>query len=114
LALRGAAIGRALRPLVPGVLRPMLELAPAHVPPAVILPRVTPAQGERRGRVALLAGCAQQVLDPDINVATIEVLARNGVEVIVPEAQGCCGGLAWHTGDLPAAQEFARRNLAAF
>jgi glycolate oxidase iron-sulfur subunit len=64
--------------------------------------------------VALLAGCAQQVLDPDINVATIDVLARNGVEVVVPEAQGCCGGLAWHTGDLGAAQEFARRNLDAF
>ena len=65
-------------------------------------------------RVALLAGCAQQVLDPDINVATIEVLARNGVEVIVPEAQGCCGGLAWHTGDLGAARAFARKNLDAF
>jgi glycolate oxidase iron-sulfur subunit len=75
---------------------------------------VTPAQGERRARVALLAGCAQQVLDPDINVATIEVLARNGVEVLVPEAQGCCGGLSWHTGDLAAAQAFARKNLDAF
>jgi glycolate oxidase iron-sulfur subunit len=114
LALRGAAIGRALGPLVPKVLQPMLDLAPAQVPAAVTLPRITPARGERRARVALLAGCAQQVLDPDINVATIEVLARNGVEVVVPQAQGCCGGLAWHTGDLRAAQEFARRNLDAF
>jgi glycolate oxidase iron-sulfur subunit len=54
------------------------------------------------------------VLDPDINHATLEVLARNGVEVLIPEAQSCCGGLAWHTGDLLAAREFARRNLAAF
>ncbi len=114
LALRGAAIGRALGALVPKVLRPMLELAPKEIPPMVMLPRVTPARGERRARVALLAGCAQQVLDPDINVATIDVLARNGVEVVVPEAQGCCGGLAWHTGDLRAAQAFARRNLDAF
>jgi len=114
LALAGAKIGRALGRLVPAVLRPMLELAPPHVPPAVTLPRVTLARGERRARVALLAGCAQQVLDPDINVATIEVLTRNGVEVIVPEAQGCCGGLAWHTGDLAAAQAFARKNLDAF
>jgi glycolate oxidase iron-sulfur subunit len=114
MALRGAAIGRAVRPLVPSVLRPMLELAPANVPPRVTLASVTPAQGVRRARVALLAGCAQQVLDPDINVATIDVLARNGVEVVVPEAQGCCGGLAWHTGDLGAAQEFARQNLDAF
>jgi glycolate oxidase iron-sulfur subunit len=64
--------------------------------------------------VALLAGCAQQVLDPDINTATIDVLTRNGVEVLVPAAQGCCGGLAWHTGDLAAARAFARRNLDAF
>ena len=114
LALRGAKLGRAMGALVPGVLRPMLTLAPREVPPAVSLPAVTPAQGVRRARVALLAGCAQQVLDPDINVATIEVLARNGVEVLVPAAQGCCGGLAWHTGDLAAAQAFARRNLDAF
>ena len=113
-ALAAARIGRALGALVPAALRPMVELAPRTVPPAVTLPGVTPATGERRARVALLAGCAQQVLDPDINVATIEVLARNGVEVVVPEAQGCCGGLAWHTGDLPAAREFARRNLDAF
>jgi glycolate oxidase iron-sulfur subunit len=114
LALAGAKLGKLLGPLVPSVLRPMLALAPDHVPPAVPLPRVTPARRERRARVALLAGCAQQVLDPDINVATIEVLTRNGVEVVVPETQGCCGGLAWHTGDLRAAQEFARKNLAAF
>lgn len=114
LALAGAKIGRALGPLVPSALRPMLELAPKAVPARVTLPPLTPARGERRARVALLAGCAQQVLDPDINVATIEVLARNGVEVIVPESQGCCGGLAWHTGDLAAARVFARRNLDAF
>jgi glycolate oxidase iron-sulfur subunit len=92
----------------------MLDLVPAHVPPAESWPAVTPARGERRARVALLTGCAQRVLDPDINTATIEVLARHGVEVVVPAAQGCCGGLAWHTGDLRAAQAFARRNLAAF
>jgi len=47
-------------------------------------------------------------------VATIEVLTRNGIEVVVPEAQGCCGGLAWHTGDLAAARAFALKNLDAF
>lgn len=114
LALAGAKVGRALGTLVPEALRPMLDLAPGTVPPAVALPRVAPAQGVRRARVALLAGCAQQVLEPDINAATIEVLTRNGVEVLVPEAQGCCGGLAWHTGDLEAARAAARRNLAAF
>jgi glycolate oxidase iron-sulfur subunit len=92
----------------------MLDLAPPCVPPAQTWPAITPARGERRARVALLTGCAQQVLDPDINTATIEVLARNGVEVVIPSVQGCCGGLAWHSGDLAAAQGFARRNLAAF
>jgi glycolate oxidase iron-sulfur subunit len=114
LALRGASLGRAFSFLVPSVLRPMLALAPAEVPRPVALPAVSPARGERRARVALLAGCAQQVLEPDINAATIDVLTRNGVEVLVPKAQGCCGGLAWHTGDLRAAQDFARRNLDAF
>jgi glycolate oxidase iron-sulfur subunit len=107
-------IARRLRPLVPSVFRPMIDLVPSSVPRAQRLPRVAPAAGERRGQVALLAGCAQQVLDPDINIATIEVLTRNGVEVIVPAAQGCCGGLTWHTGDLEAARKFARRNLDAF
>ncbi len=114
LALAGARVGRALRPLVPRALRPMLELAPGAIPASVALPAITPARGQRRARVALLAGCAQQVLDPDINVATIAVLARNGVDVLVPPSQGCCGGLAWHTGDLEAARAFARRNLDAF
>ena len=114
LSLHAAGLGRAMGPLVPNALKSMLNLAPAHVPPAQTWPRVTPARGERRARVALLTGCAQQVLDPDINTATIEVLARNGVEVIIPPAQGCCGGLAWHTGDWSAAQAFARRNLDAF
>ena len=113
-ALAAARIGKMLRPLVPGALRPMLQLAPACVPEAVKLAEIYPTRGERRARVALLAGCAQQVLDPDINVATIDVLTRNGVEVVVPANQGCCGGLAWHTGDLRSAQAFARRNLDAF
>lgn len=106
--------GKRLRPLMPRMLRPMLDLVPESLPPARALLLVTNAQGERRARVALLAGCAQQVLEPDINAATIAVLAANGVEVVVPPDQGCCGGLAWHTGDLHTAQDFARRNLAAF
>jgi len=114
LAARLGKLGKSLRPMMPKALRPMIDLLPDALPPAQSWPRVTPAQGERRARVALLIGCAQQVLDPDINTATIEVLARNGIEVVVPEAQGCCGGLAWHTGDLAAAREFARENLRAF
>jgi len=114
IAAFAGGIAKKLRPLVPAVFRPMIDLVPSTVPKAQQLARVNQARGERRGRVALLAGCAQQVLDPDINIATIEVLTRNGVEVVVPPTQGCCGGLAWHTGDLDAARAFARRNLRAF
>jgi glycolate oxidase iron-sulfur subunit len=114
LAAIAGRLGKLLRPLLPRALHPMLDLVPEELPPEQSWPHVTPAQGERRARVALLTGCAQQVLDPDINTATIDVLTRNGVEVIVPVQQGCCGGLAWHTGDLHAAQTFARRNLEAF
>lgn len=105
-------IGKAMP--MPKALRPMLDLIPDEIPSAQSWNEVYPALGEKRARVALLLGCAQQVLDPDINTATIEVLTRNGVEVAIPPSQGCCGGLAWHTGALAAAQKFARRNLNAF
>ncbi|HCN78463.1 MAG TPA: 2-hydroxy-acid oxidase, partial [Verrucomicrobiales bacterium] len=98
----------------PSMMKPMLELIPDELPPKQTWEECYPASGEKRARVALLLGCAQQVLDPDINTATIEVLTRNGVEVVIPRSQGCCGGLAWHTGDLEAARSFARQNLGAF
>lgn len=98
-----------LRRMVPSSLRPMLELVPESLPPEEKLPEFTPAVGRRRGRVALLAGCAQQVLAPDINMSAIRVLSRNGIEVVVPREQGCCGALSWHTGNGQAAQNFANR-----
>ncbi len=112
-----ATLGRMARlvpGLVPAFMRPMLDLLPSSLPPARRWPEVVPAQGERRARVGLLLGCAQQVLDPDIHAATLDVLTRNGVEVHLPPSQGCCGGLAWHTGDQAAAARFARANLEAF
>jgi glycolate oxidase iron-sulfur subunit len=114
MAARLGALGRLFRHAMPSSLRPMLELLPSSLPAPVTLLERYPAKGERRARVALLAGCAQQVLEPDINLATIGVLTHYGVEVVVPKDQGCCGGLAWHTGDLAGAQKFVRRNLNAF
>jgi glycolate oxidase iron-sulfur subunit len=64
--------------------------------------------------VAFLAGCAQQVLQPGFNRATLRVLARNGVEVVIPREQSCCGALAMHTGERARALQFARTNLRAF
>jgi glycolate oxidase iron-sulfur subunit len=54
------------------------------------------------------------VLAPEINWATLRVLAKNGVEVVVPRGQGCCGALMLHTGDSKHAQNFAHSNLRAF
>jgi glycolate oxidase iron-sulfur subunit len=113
----GATMGKFAKPIakfLPKSMRPMMDLLPSSLPAKQTLPERTEAKGERRAVVALLAGCAQQVLDPDINAATIEVLTRHGVEVRVPKAQGCCGALSWHVGDHRAAKEFARRNLKAF
>jgi glycolate oxidase iron-sulfur subunit len=55
------------------------------------LPQVVPAQGQRRYRVGLLLGCVQRVFDPAVNQATAQVLAANGIEVVIPPDQGCCG-----------------------
>ena len=110
-------VGKLFRSVMPASIKPMLDLLPDTLPPKQTWKEVNPSRdprGVRRGRVALLVGCAQQVLDPDINTATIEVLTRNGVEVIVPPAQGCCGALSWHVGDIAAAQQFAGDNLKAF
>jgi glycolate oxidase iron-sulfur subunit len=114
LAAQAGRLGKWFHPLVPSFLQPMLRLLPQQLPSRQSWPERVPAVGKRRARVALLIGCAQQTLAPDINTDSIEVLSRNGVEVIVPPAQGCCGALAWHGGDLPSARRFAEQNLAAF
>jgi glycolate oxidase iron-sulfur subunit len=112
-----ATLGQVAKPfkkLLPQRMAGMLELLPESVPKAQPLPEVYPAEGERRARVALLAGCAQQVLAPDINWATLRVLAKNGVEVVIPKEQGCCGALAAHTGVAWQSKQFAKHNLTAF
>ncbi|EMI24904.1 heterodisulfide reductase-related iron-sulfur binding cluster [Rhodopirellula europaea] len=113
-AARLGVIGKKFAALVPSVLRPMLELLPSSLPTAKPLQEHYAASGEQVGRVALLAGCAQQVLAPGINVATIAVLRHIGLEVVVPPEQSCCGSLAWHVGDGERAAKFARNNVRAF
>ena len=78
------------------------------------LPEVTPASGARRARVALLAGCVQRVYFPQVNAATIRVLAAEGCEVLVPPGQGCCGALSLHAGRDGEARELARALLESF
>jgi glycolate oxidase iron-sulfur subunit len=92
----------------------MLDLLPENLPAPKPLPAFYPAVGTPRARIAFLAGCVQQVLDPEINWATLRVLARNGVEVIVPAGQGCCGALLMHTGNLADARNLASKNMRIF
>jgi glycolate oxidase iron-sulfur subunit len=122
LALVAAGLARPLLRVLPkrGMgwqrLGAMLKLAPASVPQIsqVERPMVHRAIGARRGRVALLAGCAQQVLAPQINEATIRLLTRMGVEVVVAKGAGCCGALTHHMGLHDPAMESARANIKAW
>jgi glycolate oxidase iron-sulfur subunit len=113
-AARMGRLAQRAQALVPRALRPMLGLIPSNLPAKQPLPRQYPATDHRRARVALLAGCAQQVLAPNIGWAALRVLARCGVEVVVPPEQGCCGALAMHVGDSDRARGLARANLRAF
>jgi len=116
LALLGASLAKRFAPLMPRQLRAMAALAPRSVPApsAVDRPQVFPAEGERRMRVALLPGCAQQVLAPEINEATIRLLTRHGCDVVVAPGSGCCGALVHHLGDEASALAFARGNIDAW
>ncbi|MGH7124542.1 MAG: glycolate oxidase subunit GlcF, partial [Stellaceae bacterium] len=99
-ALMGARVAQPIRALLPARLRAMLQLAPRSLGrSALVGPQVFPAEGTRRMRVALLAGCVQQVIDAAINQATLRLLRRHGVEVVVVRGVGCCGALAHHLGD---------------
>ena len=116
LALIGAWFGRPFAELFSGRLGAMLALAPASLPgpSPVDRPQVVPAQGPRRARMALMTGCAQQVLAPEINEATVRLLTRHGVEVVVAKGAGCCGAATHHMGREDAALASAKANVAAW
>ena len=94
----------------------MLELAPENIARAssASKPGTHRAGGEKKGRVTILTGCAQPVLDPEINDATIALLNRLGVEVVVAAGEGCCGALVHHMGHEEQAQAQARANVDAW
>jgi len=95
--------------------RAMLALSPDSLPPpGPAAGSVFPALGERRGRVALLQGCAQQVLAPRINQAAISVLTRHGIEVVLVKDEQCCGALTHHMGRDADALARARSNVAVW
>ena len=115
-----APLGRPFLPLLRRMglkeVAAMLELAPKDRLRAATYtgPGTAATRSERRKRVILLAGCAQQVLRPEINDATIRLLARRGVDVEVAPGAGCCGALVHHMGQEAAAIEQARRNIDAW
>ena len=116
LALIGALLGKPFARILPARLAAMLTLAPAALPsPSPSSePRLYAAEGETRMRVALLTGCAQQVLAPQINEATIRLLTRHGCEVTVAARAGCCGALTHHMGQEESAHAFAKANIGAW
>ena len=109
-------LGRLVRPLLGGAAAlPAQRIAPdSRTTPGRPAPIPLPACGERKWRVALLAGCVQPVLSPHINDATIRLLTRLGCEVVVPASAACCGSLNLHMGNRKQAREFAKANVRAW
>jgi glycolate oxidase iron-sulfur subunit len=118
LTMIGGAVAKALGAArwLPGKLGHALTLVPGFPkgPANTDRPQVFPAQGPRRGRVALLAGCVQPVLRPETNAATIRLLTRLGVEVVIAEGAGCCGALGHHMGFTDQSHRLARANIEAW
>jgi glycolate oxidase iron-sulfur subunit len=105
----------AVTPTLLSRIKAMLALAPGLLPPpGAAGGSVFAALGERRGRVALLQGCAQQVLAPRINQAAINLLTRHGIEVVLVRDEQCCGALTHHLGRDGDALARARANIAAW
>jgi glycolate oxidase iron-sulfur subunit len=115
LALRGARLARPFRRLMPGRLKGMMAMAPGRIAAAspADRPQVFAAQGPRRKRVALLTGCAQRVLRPAINEATVRLLTRHGCEVVVLGGLGCCGALVHHMGREDETRAVVKANVKA-
>ncbi len=100
MSLWAGRLGAPFAGLMPERLKAALALVPSRLPSAspVDRPQIFKSEGARTRRVALLNGCAQQVLAPEINEATIRLLTRHGCEVVVAEGAGCCGALTHHLG----------------
>jgi glycolate oxidase iron-sulfur subunit len=116
-SLRAAALAKPLggffkRLPAGGRIAALLELA--TFPSSAEKWETAPQGNIRKGRVALLAGCAQSVLQPSINQAAARVLTRHGIEVVSAKGEGCCGGLVHHMGREDDARRSARKNIDAW
>jgi glycolate oxidase iron-sulfur subunit len=111
------AFGRSsIANLLPPRARMLIRMAPRVSWAALTRPvaEKTPASGQPRLKAGLLTGCVQRLVFSHVNVATVNVLAREGCEVIAPSEQGCCGALALHAGRIEQARDFARRVIEVF
>ncbi len=119
-ALYAALLAKPFAPLFAAVgLKPvaaMLRLAPWRVPASSLgnERRIFPAAGNRKGRVALLSGCVDRVVQPSIRAAAIRLLNRQGIEVVLVGGEGCCGSLSHHMGREHEALAFVRNNVDAW
>jgi glycolate oxidase iron-sulfur subunit len=113
-----AKVARPFAPLLAAVgLKPLaaaLRLAPGRAPGPFTAAGTHPAEGLRRARVALLAGCANEALAPQITQATIRLLNRHGVEAVIAPGVDCCGSLEHHMGREAAALAKARAQVDAW
>jgi glycolate oxidase iron-sulfur subunit len=102
--------------LLPKRLRELEAMTPDIQPhfSAELIAPVTPAHGPKKYRVAMLTGCAQDLIFSDINRDTVEVLAANGCEVVTPHEQLCCGSLHAHNGEWELAKQLARKQIDQF
>ncbi|MEM9046091.1 MAG: glycolate oxidase subunit GlcF [Pseudomonadota bacterium] len=116
LAMAGAMLAKPLARFIPGRIGAMLALAPKRIEPPARHddPQVHPALGTRKGRVALMTGCAQKALDAEINASTIRLLTRHGYDVVIADGIGCCGALTHHMGKTEQSHASANANIAAW
>lgn len=116
LGLQTLVRGSGVLKLLPKRLQELESITPDIQPKfsAELIAPVTPAIGKKRYRVAVLTGCAQDLIFSHINRDTVEVLARNGCEVVTPRNQLCCGSLHAHNGEWELAKQLARKQLEQF
>ncbi|MCB1725003.1 MAG: glycolate oxidase subunit GlcF [Gammaproteobacteria bacterium] len=114
--VRAARLLGPLAGMLPRRLGHIVRRLPERLTPATgdLQPQVFPAEGPRRYRVALLAGCVQQALNSEINAATIRILCRHGCEVVVAQGAACCGALTHHMGKTDDSLAAARNNVRAW
>jgi glycolate oxidase iron-sulfur subunit len=116
IGLQSAVRNSGVLKLLPNRLRELEAMTPAIQPQfsSEMIAPLTPARSEKKYRVAVLTGCAQDLMFSNVNRDTVEVLSRNSCEVVTPAEQNCCGSLHAHNGELEMARALARKNIDQF